>query len=449
METRSPCAKPAAKIYETFGCDNAGVEYGLHGMAISYGAEMSDDHYNPPAIARHPLTLDQLDQLDPERLDIHHDKALGICYEAAQRIMDKLGDEVGCGMELTGPLTCASGLVGTEVLPTALADRIEYVGNTSLAGAVACLLSCSMREKSLHAAKNVHYLELSAYPGYEKDLVRAMRFLPSPLPRFVCIGDHRVRRTEGGDDGSDWHFSAETLAAEARGQGAAGWRILPFYTTLIAESLGAKPTLTAEGAHLSQTPYQRAEQMPKEPDFSLPRIRAMEGAMALLKGEDLIYQLDGPLTVLGQLIPMGKLFVSLRKSDELLRLAEDWVCTWADWAAARGARVLSFADPIATLDLLGEKTFGGSYLPSLRRLLDRLRSAHPELVLYVCGKMTQSLLDMQAVTPRIRRYDAANYGEALRDFCNAPEDAMVGQFCAHLLSSPETALTLFVWNKAR
>ena len=26
------------------------------------------------------------------------------------------------------------------------------------------------------------------------------------------------------------------------------------------------------------------------------------------------------------------------------------------------------------------------------------------------------------------------------------EDAMVGHFCAHLLSSPETALTLFTWK---
>ena len=168
--------------------------------------------------------------------------------------------------------------------------------------------------------------------------------------------------------------------------------------------------------------------------------------MALLKGEDLIWQLDGPLTVLGQLIPMGRLFVALRKSDELLTLAEDWICRWADWAVVRGVKVLSFADPIATLDLLGEKTYRSVYLPALRHLLDRLRREHPDTVLYVCGKMTQSLLDSDAVVSRIRRFDADNYGEALRSFCRCPEDAMVGHFCAHLLSSPETALTLFTWK---
>ena len=90
-------------------------------------------------------------------------------------------------------------LVGSGLLPGSLADKIAYVGNTSLAGAVACLLSGRMREKSLHQAENVHYLELSAYPGYEKDLMRAMRFAPAPLPRFTCIGDHRVRRVESAD----------------------------------------------------------------------------------------------------------------------------------------------------------------------------------------------------------------------------------------------------------
>ena len=96
--------------------------------------------------------------------------------------------------------------------------------------------------------------------------------------------------------------------------------------------------------------------------------------------------------------------------------------------------------------MLGEKTFTGLYLPSLRRILERLQKENPGVTVYVCGKMTQSLLDSDAVVSRVKRFDAANYGEALRSFCRNPEDAMVGHFCAHLLSSPETSLTLFTWK---
>lgn len=120
-------AQTRCRIYETFGCDNVGVEYGLHGMAITYGAEVSDDHYNPPAIIRHPVSLDDLSVLDANRLSVKNDKALAICLEAAKRILDRLGDEVGCGMELTGPLTCAAGLVGTEALLKAMLRQPEKV----------------------------------------------------------------------------------------------------------------------------------------------------------------------------------------------------------------------------------------------------------------------------------------------------------------------------------
>ena len=120
-------AQTRCRIYETFGCDNVGVEYGLHGMAITYGAEVSDDHYNPPAIIRHPVSLDDLSVLDADRLSVKNDKALAICLEAAKRILDRLGDEVGCGMELTGPLTCAAGLVGTEALLKAMLRQPEKV----------------------------------------------------------------------------------------------------------------------------------------------------------------------------------------------------------------------------------------------------------------------------------------------------------------------------------
>jgi uncharacterized 2Fe-2S/4Fe-4S cluster protein (DUF4445 family) len=338
-------------------------------------------------------------------------------------------------------------LVGAGLLPGSLADRIHYVGNTSLAGATACLLSREMREKSLLAAEHVRYLELSAYEGYEKALISAMRFVLPPLGRYDCSGAHRnaEHRPEEGVSPEAWHFSPAALAEEARHAGACGWALLPFCYTLLAEALGAEPVLTDQGARISKLPYERADQLPPEPDYDFPRFHAMEEAMELLRGEDLIYQMDGPMTVLSQLIPMGRLFVQLRRSDELLRRAEDWVCGYAGWAASHGAKVLSFADPVATLDLLGEKHFRTLYLPSIQRVLRRLQQENPETVIYLCGKMTQSLLDVEAVKPRLMRCDAAAYGDALREFSRNPGPEMVGHFCVHRLAEQRTTLTLLSW----
>lgn len=341
-------------------------------------------------------------------------------------------------------------LVGSGLLPAAFLDKVHYVGNSSLAGAVACLLSGRMREKSLTGAENVRYLELSAYPAYEKALMSAMRFQAPPLERYTCIGDHRTRRAVTEDETETpegWHFSPEKLVEAAKAQGAEGWLVFPFCTTMLAESLGAKPVLSLEGARITETPYRKAEEIPEAPDFTLPRFAALAAAMDSVRGGDIIFQVDGPLTALGQLIPMGKLFVSLRRSDELLRRAEDWVCQSAAWAVLHGAKLLSFADPVATLDMLGEKTFTGLYLPSLRRIFERLQKENPGVTVYVCGKMTQSLLDAGAVRPMRRQYEAKTYAQALRQYCRNPEDAMLGHFCVQLLKAPVSTLTLFVWNR--
>lgn len=341
-------------------------------------------------------------------------------------------------------------LVGSGLLPAAFLDKVRYVGNSSLAGAVACMLSADMRANALTGAENVRYLELSAYPAYEKALMSAMKFQAPPPERYSCIGDHRTRRevTEAEEASPEaWHFSPEKLVEAAKAQGADGWLVFPFCTTMLAESLGAKPFLSLEGARISETPYRKPEEIPEAPDFTLPRFKAMGEAMELVRGSDVIFQIDGPMAALGQLIPMGKLFVSLRKSDELLRRAEDWACQSAAWAVGHGAKLLSFADPVATLDMLGEKTFCGLYLPSLRRIIERIQRENPSIPVYVCGKMTQSLLDAGAVRPKLKHYEAKTYGEALRLYCQNPENAMPGHFCVQLLKSPVSTLTLFQWNK--
>ena len=67
-------------------------------------------------------------------------------------------------------------LTGAELIPSALGDRITYIGNASMAGARLCLLNRQERGRGEAIAGNVDYIELSVSPGYEKLFTRCLQF---------------------------------------------------------------------------------------------------------------------------------------------------------------------------------------------------------------------------------------------------------------------------------
>lgn len=62
------------------------------------------------------------------------------------------------------------------VFPRELLDRVTLVGNTSKAGAALCLLSRGKREEAALVSRNVNYLELSCYPGYDRMFTQSLAF---------------------------------------------------------------------------------------------------------------------------------------------------------------------------------------------------------------------------------------------------------------------------------
>lgn len=67
-------------------------------------------------------------------------------------------------------------LTGAELIPGELTDRISYVGNSSMAGALMCLLSRQERIRAEQIAGNIAYIELSVAPGYEKRFTKCLQF---------------------------------------------------------------------------------------------------------------------------------------------------------------------------------------------------------------------------------------------------------------------------------
>lgn len=96
-------------------------------------------------------------------------------------------------------------------------------------------------------------------------------------------------------------------------------------------------------------------------------------------GASVAYSIEGPFTLLTSLLPMGKIFSALRKpyGQELLDLAENWICQYAGLVCSHGVRLLSFADPVATPDIIGDKLFTTVYVPRMKKILHRIQAENP------------------------------------------------------------------------
>ena len=63
------------------------------------------------------------------------------------------------------------------MLPDILQEKIQFVGNTSIAGAKTSLCSRKALETAEKIAKNMTYFDLMSHPGYMEEFVQA-GFLP-------------------------------------------------------------------------------------------------------------------------------------------------------------------------------------------------------------------------------------------------------------------------------
>lgn len=250
------------------------------------------------------------------------------------------------------------------------------------------------------------------------------------------------------------HLSSQTLEIAARRMERSGWIRLPFCNTLCAEGLGAAPVLSFTGARIKAPPYGGINELPDHFSPGFPRMTALLAAMDRLAadGAAVAYSIEGPFTLLTSLLPMGRVFATLRKSSgcELLSRAEKWIGEYADIVCAHKAKVLSFADPVATPDIIGQKMFAELYVPCMRRVLSKILGKNWGITIFLCGKMTQGLLDSGTchVVEWVPNSSCTTFGEALSAFCaQHAEGAILGHFCLNLLDAKRPYVEQIVFDE--
>ena len=109
-------------------------------------------------------------------------RAKGAIFSAIQTMLKSLDMDIDCIEKVIIAGGIGSGIdiakaISIGMLPKIPLEKYSYIGNSSLTGACAMLLSDAAEQKVFDIANNMTYLELSTYPGYMDELLAAC-FIP-------------------------------------------------------------------------------------------------------------------------------------------------------------------------------------------------------------------------------------------------------------------------------
>ncbi len=112
-------------------------------------------------------------------------QSVGVSFDDIQRVY--IAGAFGNHLDIRSCITIG-------LLPELPAERIQFIGNSSVAGAKAVMLSHRMFEEVRRIRDRISYLELMVDPAYMEKYTSA-RFLPhTDLSRFPAVGERLKRR---------------------------------------------------------------------------------------------------------------------------------------------------------------------------------------------------------------------------------------------------------------
>ena len=167
-----------SELFRT-GAVNAKGKFIGHGRRIRYDEEIGSGEYivafEEESASGSELTLTESD------LD-NFIRAKGAIFSAIQTMLKSLDMDVDCIERVIIAGGIGSGIdiekaISIGMLPKIDLEKYSYIGNSSLTGACAMLLSDEAEQKVFEIADNMTYIELSTYPGYMDELLAAC-FIP-------------------------------------------------------------------------------------------------------------------------------------------------------------------------------------------------------------------------------------------------------------------------------
>lgn len=199
---------------------------------------------------------------------------------------------------------------------------------------------------------------------------------------------------------------------------------VPFCVTVEAEALGANIKLgdMKLGPRVESYAFTSIEELEnvKKLDFTKGRIKEVLDAVELLEnqGELAVLSVEGPFTIVSSLIDPTIFYRGIRKNKEIVerffKVIEDNLVEYICEGIKRGAKIISYGDPVGSLDIVGPKVYKDYSGKITYNILKRVEPYLSNAVVHICGKTTTAFeqLGFAASNP-ITFEEEITYGEAI------------------------------------
>lgn len=216
---------------------------------------------------------------------------------------------------------------------------------------------------------------------------------------------------------------------------------IPFCVTVEAEALGGDIQLGDEkaGPRVRGYRYQNVEEMQLmvEMDLQSGRIKEVLDCVEVLKNQDEVVALsvEGPFTIISSLIDPMNFYKGMRKNKDavahIIKVTENSVVNYIIEGLKRGAKIISYGDPVGAMDIVGPKVYEEFSGMSSYNILKRVEQHLDGAVVHLCGKTSVAFakLGLAEAVP-VEFQEDIKYGEAINFVLKERKDIkFIGHRC--------------------
>lgn len=178
------------------------------------------------------------------------------------------------------------------------------------------------------------------------------------------------------------------------------WVHLPSCHTVEAENLGAVVKMDSiHGNRVTTYPCKTPRDLLALPplNFEVGRLKETMTSIktASQNGKMVVYNVTGPITLGTALMKEVDFYKAILKNDgnseNVIEKLEGWIVEVSIKALENGADILSLADPVASLETMGQRLYKNVIGPSNIRILKNIAARHRGVQIQLCNKMSRSL----------------------------------------------------------